>query len=236
LNKIEHLGITIPLDETILSETLLQAIVSGKYEHKEAAELGRIVEQGERILEIGGGIGFISALCARNGKSEAIRVYEANPALIPFIHKVHEINHVTNVEVRNAVLLNSPGTETTDFYVRENFWASSLSPKPFGYKEVVSVPVRSFNAEVEQFRPTMIICDIEGGEYDLFLNSNLSGIQKVYVEIHQRVLGRKGIKAVFDAFSARNFHYDQWHSSGSVVLFSHVSRDDSRARSQAGRN
>jgi hypothetical protein len=32
------------------------------------------------------------------------------------------------------------------------------------------------------------------------------------------------MKAVFDALSARDFHYDQWHSSHSVVMFSHVDR------------
>ncbi len=55
--------------------------------------------------------------------------------------------------------------------------------------------VRSFNAEVESFRPTMVICDIEGGELDLFMHANLSGVKKVYMEIHQRVLGRGGNKA-----------------------------------------
>jgi FkbM family methyltransferase len=224
LETINHLGITIPLDETILSPTLRQSIVAGKYEHKEAAELNRIIDPHERIMEIGGGIGFISALSSRNPNCEAVRVYEANPTLIPFILQVHSINDIRDVEVQNAVLLNSTSSETVEFYQREDFWASSLSPKPFGYKSLVNVPARSFSAELEQFRPTLIICDIEGGELDLFLNANLTGVRKVYLEIHQKVLGRKGIKALFDAFSARNFHYDQWHSSGSVVLFSHISR------------
>ncbi len=224
MKEITHVGVRIPLDETIFSETLLEAILTGKYEKKEAAELNKIIEPGERILEIGGGIGFMSALSARHPNTEKVQVFEANPNLIPFIQRVHALNAVDKVEVINAVLMNTPVSDMAEFYLRENFWASSLSPKPFGYKSVVTVPVKSFSAQVDQFRPTMIVCDIEGGEHDLFLNANLAGIKKVYVEIHQRVLGRSGIKSLFDAFSARNFHYDQWHSSGSVILFSHISR------------
>ncbi len=224
MKEIKHVGVRIPLDESIFSETLLEAILTGKYERKEAAELGKIIEPGERILEIGGGIGFMSTLAARHPNTASVRVFEANPNLIPFIQKIHALNGVDNVEVFNAVLVNTPASDTTEFYLRENFWASSLSPKPFGYKSVVNVPVKSFSAQVDEYRPTLIVCDIEGGEHDLFLNANLAGVNKIYVEIHQRVLGRKGIKSLFDAFSARNFHYDQWHSSGSVILFSHTSR------------
>jgi len=49
-------------------------------------------------------------------------------------------------------------------------------------------------------------------------------VKKVYMEIHQKVLGRRGVKRLFDAMSARMFHYDQNHSAGSVILFSHVDR------------
>lgn len=88
----------------------------------------------------------------------------------------------------------------------------------------VDVPVFSFNAVVERIRPTLIICDIEGGEIELFEHANLTGVQKVMVEIHQSVVGRMNIKRLFDMFSARNFHYDEHHSSGSVILFSHIHR------------
>jgi DNA phosphorothioation-dependent restriction protein DptG len=128
------------------------------------------------------------------------------------------------VTAENAVLLNEPGKKSVEFYVRNDFWASSLAPKPFGHKSVLTVPVKSFNAEIEAFAPNLIVCDIEGGELDLFLNSNLTGVTRVYLEIHQKNLGRMGVKRLFDAFSARNFHYDQHHSKGAVVLFSSVNR------------
>jgi hypothetical protein len=70
----------------------------------------------------------------------------------------------------------------------------------------------------------MLIVDIEGGEAALFEDVPLTGITKIYIEVHQQLLGRVGMKRLFDAFSKRDFHYDQWHSSHGVVLFSHVLR------------
>lgn len=223
MEVVEHLGVRVPLDRDILSDKIIEKIRDGLYERKEASQLPKILNPGERVLEIGAGIGFISTLCSRNSNPASIRVYEANPFLIPFIKSVHALNDVVNVDVVNAVLLNKPGLEATDFYLRHDFWASSLSPQPYGYREKVSVPVRSFSREIEEFSPTLIICDIEGGELDLFMNSNLTGVKQVHLEVHQPVLGRKGMKALFDAFSARNFHYDQRFSSGGVVHFSHIS-------------
>jgi FkbM family methyltransferase len=217
-------GIEIPVYEGIFSPNIVRALENETYEGKESRELPKIIQEGERILEIGAGIGFISALAARDPRISAIRVYEANPLLIRVIKEIHALNGIENVEIRNGVLLNQTRGNTSKFYVRRDFWSSSLDEKPFGYKEVIDVPNFSFSAEIEDFNPTMIICDIEGGERDLFMNANLSGVKKIYVEVHQRVIGRKGMKRLFDAMSARDFHYDQWHSHGSVVLFSHVDR------------
>ena len=76
----------------------------------------------------------------------------------------------------------------------------------------------------ERYRPTMLIVDIEGGEEFLFRDVALTGIKKIYMELHQNVISRVGMKNVFDFMSSRDFHYDQHHSRGSVVLFSHVLR------------
>lgn len=219
---VEHFGVQIPLNPEIISDLIADRIRQGLYEHKEAQQLKRIIQPGERILEIGGGIGFISTLCSKNTNTEAIRVFEANPDLVPFIAEVHKLNDVHNAEAVNAVLGSKAEPATIEFYQRQHFWASSLSPEPYGYVKSVPVPARSFSREIEEFRPSLIICDIEGGEVDLFMNANLSGVQRVYLEVHQKVIGKRGMKTLFDAFSARNFHYDQRYSMGGVVMFSHI--------------
>lgn len=224
LELLNHFSIKLPYDKNIISFNIKKAIENGSYEGKEAREIDRIVQQGERILEVGAGLGFISSIASKNDKVESVMAIEANPNLISYIKNVHKINNTKNIEVINGILSNSTKERATNFYIRNDFWASSLSPKPENFIKTVTVPVYSLSEIIESYRPTLIICDIEGGELDLFKNANLEGVEKVFVEIHQKVLGRMNIKKLFDSFSARDFHYDQHHSCGSVILFSHVYR------------
>ena len=202
---------------------MLKVLRSGDYERDEAHHIGNIVQPGERIVELGGGVGLISSKIGQMEAVESIAVYEANPALIPLIERTHQLNGVT-AEVVNAVVLPTAAQATAPFYVRRDFWASSLAAEPYGYDQVVDVPVIGFAAMLKRHRPSMLIVDIEGGEETLFDDVPLTGVRKVYIELHQAVLGRVGMKRVFDFFSSRDFHYDQWHSAHGVVLFSHVLR------------
>lgn len=216
-------GIKVPLDPTVMSQRMMEVIRAKDYERPEAHLLPSILQPGERIVELGAGIGYISALCARQPGVESVAVYEANPHLLALIERTHALNGV-RCSVENAVVTSGESGGTRTFYLRDDFWASSLSPAPYGYRETVEVPVVSLEDVLARHRPTMLIIDIEGGELELFQNVALPGVRKVFIELHQNVIGRRGMKKIFDFFSERNFHYDQWHSSHAVVLFSYVER------------
>jgi FkbM family methyltransferase len=216
-------GVELAIEPSVMSPEMIEVIESGKYESTEAREIARIVQPGERIVELGGGIGFIAITALKTGKVARLASYEANPKLIPLIERNARLNRLS-FDVINAVVDAREDGGTVPFYLRQDFWASSLSPGPWGYQEEVAVPRVSFDAVRERWRPTMLIVDIEGAEEALFRGIALTGIRKIYVELHQNVIGRVGMKNVFDFFSSRDFHYDQHHSRGSVVLFSHVLR------------
>jgi FkbM family methyltransferase len=215
--------VKLAIDPELMSPTLIDVIRSGKYEGAEAREIPRIIQPGERIVELGTGIGFIALTALRTGKVDRLASYEANPRLIPLIEKNARLN-ATSFEVHNAVVDPKEDGGTVPFYVRRDFWASSMLPEPFGYQEEIGVPRVAFATVRERYRPTMLIVDIEGAEEQLFRDVALTGIKKIYMELHQKVIGRVGMKNVFDFMSSRDFHYDQHHSRGSVVLFSHVLR------------
>jgi hypothetical protein len=105
------------------------------------------------------------------------------------------------------------------FYARPDFWMSSLSPEPYAYDRAYDVPVMSLDALLRGNEINMIVCDIEGGEVALLPEADLSGVDRVYVEVHDHLTGLSGVKALFDALSAKGFAYDLRHSCGSVVLF-----------------
>ena len=223
---VNHLGVRLELDPKVLSEKMIESIKAGRYENVEAREIAKIIQPNEVIVEIGAGLGFIATLAAKHEHTVRIVSYEANPKLIAHITKTLETNtdkSRKNWEVRNAVLQNGSDQETMPFYVHNDFWASSLLPIK-DPASVEQVKVENFNAMLRDIKPSMIICDIEGGELDLFRHADLSGVKKVYMEIHQNRLGRRKIRDLFQIFHARDFHYDQHHSHGSVVMFSHVDR------------
>lgn len=216
-------GIKIFYDPDVISDAIAERMTKGAYEREEGRLIGGILQEGERILEIGCGVGYVSCLAVKSGKVAEMLSYEANPKLIPIINKTLELNHV-QLQCRNAVITNTSSGRKMDFYVRDDFWASSLFPDSYGYKEVVQVETVNFQELLSDFKPTMIICDIEGGEKDLFEGVQLTGVKKVFMEVHQNVIGRWGMKKLFERFAHMDFHYDVWHSRGQVVLFSHVGR------------
>jgi hypothetical protein len=99
-----------------------------------------------------------------------------------------------------------------------------MSAKPPGYTKCVDIPKICVQDLIRELKPTFFVCDIEGGEIDLIPSLSFEGLAKVMIELHQRVIGRRGMQTIFDAMSAKGFYYDQWHSCGSVVFFSRVER------------
>ena len=215
-------GVRIPLDRRIVTPPIEAALRSGAYEADETRSLPDVVREGDHVLELGAGMGFVSAILATRTRAARIVALEANPQLIPFIHKVHRLNGAARVRVLNGVASAGPasrGDEYAKFYARPDFWMSSLSPEPYAYDRIEAVPVFSLDALLAKHAITMIVCDIEGGEVALLPKADLSGVDRIYVEVHDHLTGLSGVKTLFDALSAKGFAYDLRHSCGSVVLF-----------------
>lgn len=221
-NIVEHFGIRLRVDPEFMSPRLMEVIRSGHFETPEARKIGKIIEPGEVILEVGAGIGFMTALMLKNPNVERVVSFEANPLLISKIQRTLDDNRLggQRFELHNAVL-GAENSGTIDFHVHKDFWASSLR-KTVGTVYSCPVPLTSFDKTIRTVQPSLIVCDIEGGEKALFATSDLIGVQRIYIELHQRVLGPTGMRDVFQTFHDRGFHYNQNHSHGAVVLFSRI--------------
>ena len=222
---LETEGVLIPFNPAVITPAIEAAITRDRFEAEEAAELPNIVDYGDRILEIGAGIGFISAILDKNPKVNRIIAYEANPNLLPFMEELHDLNGVTKVERRNAVLSNDADAHKT-FYLREDFWMGSLAEGPNPYHDTVEVPTHSLNDTLREEDISLIVCDIEGAESFLFNDVDLASVTRVYLELHDHVTGLAGVLSLFDAMAARGFAYDPRHSSKSIVLFRRVEENE----------
>ncbi|MEX0968810.1 MAG: FkbM family methyltransferase [Paracoccaceae bacterium] len=218
-------GVTVPYDPAIITPPIAAALRAGCYEAEEAEQIPSIVEPGDVVVEIGAGIGFISTLVARQPCLAKVFAFEANPALIPFMAKLHAQNGVTGVERVNAVLCNTADTSAR-FYQRRDFWMGSLAPGPEPYVAAISVPVINLNDFLAREAVSLIICDIEGAEKWLFGDADLASVNRIYVELHDHITGLGGIAALFEHMGARGFAYDPRHSCGAVVLFRRVAENE----------
>ena len=158
-------------------------------------------------------------------RASQIVVVEANPDTIPVIQETHTLNNVKAL-VLNGVAMPDCGKESfIPFYVRSDFWASSLSPEPWVYSREVSVPCLYFKALLATHQPSLLICDIEGGEANLLGSIPcMPSVQKIVLELHQDVTCAEGIRDIFLNLSKQGFAYDPLLSQRGVVVFRRLNK------------
>ena len=218
-------GVLIPDDPAVITPAIREAILRGRFEAEEASQIPSIVRPGDRVLEIGAGIGFISTLISRQRRVSRVVAVEANPHLIDYMARLHAANRVRKVRRVNAVLTNEPRASAT-FYLRRDFWMGSLAAAPNPYVGTVEVPTMNLDALLREEAIDLIVCDVEGAETVLFQGADLSGVDRIFLEMHDHVTGLSGVRGLFATLAGHGFVYDPRHSLGSVVLFQKLGATD----------
>lgn len=213
-------GMKIPKHPQLTTGRVRGALRQGTYERKECEAVLRVARPGDRVLELGGGIGYMSTLLSVKAAVARVVSYEANPALIPYIRSVHAANGVTNVDLRNALLSPAPG-DPVPFYIRRNFLASSMDPavEKNAITQEVAIARHALAPVLEDLRPDVLVCDIEGAEADLLPAGDWSGLRAAVIELHPQWIGQAGVAAVFAAMTRAGLTYFPKASEAKVVTF-----------------
>jgi FkbM family methyltransferase len=224
---IRHRGVRLAIDGGVLSPNMVAAFYKGIYESPEADLIRATMTPDDRVLELGGGVGFIGIIAARIVRHpDQVLIVEANPQLIPVMEQNFDLNGVRPA-VRNSVLGKSDAKDVS-FFVHQDFWASSLTKFP-GARET-KVPQLDVRIILSEFRPTYMILDIEGGEIDLFNGLNLDGIQKLCLEVHPQQTGQGAVDNLFASFHAQGFVLEHASRLKNVVFFRRRSSHSPDAR------
>lgn len=200
----ESQGIWLPCCQPGISEGIARQIFFGEYESKEIDIVAQKINEHDIVVEVGAGLGFLSAYCAKRIGSQRVHSFEANPALMPLIKATYDRNAVS--PAINNVLLGR-GQGECAFYVEADFWASSATPRSVD-SILIKVAQRDLNEEFAQLAPTFLIVDIEGGEGEFFAYAELSGVKKICLETHPDVLGNDGISQIFSHLFSLGFCLD----------------------------
>jgi FkbM family methyltransferase len=140
------------------------------------------VEPGDVMLDLGAHIGATSLLALAKGASHTVAV-EADPGNIPMLQR--------NLRRNATILWAAVGAKAgrTMFHVRaDRPYLGSILPDDG--REPLSVPMVPLSGLLEQYRPTIVKCDIEFGEYDLpELRALPPQVRVLAMEVHIRYAG-----------------------------------------------
>lgn len=218
---INYRGLRVPVSVAHMPLPIFMQIADDNYEAPEIGAASGLVRDGDRILELGTGLGIVSGLISRMAKGLDIRSYEANPTLLPHIQNLHAMNGITNVHVQNAMLEPDPSSDTRTFHLHKYFAEGSIHQTEKS-RDAIEVPVHDLNAVIDDFGPTVLICDIEGAEEVVIPKCNLSTLRALVLELHPKVVSRNGIKQIFDACIAAGLYPRVELSTEQVVAFDRI--------------
>lgn len=214
--EIIYHGIRIDLDRTRVPQHLRDFFYHGLYEEPERAILDATLLPSDSYLEIGGGIGYLTAhACNRVGDAKVL-VFEANPELAPIIAET-AARHGFRPTITNAVLGDVEGF--VDFFIDPNFTISSLHAHPDA--RLVTVPSLSFARTLARAEPTYLMVDIEGAEATLLVDTAIPDcVRAICVEVHPQVTGVEGVSRMLHKLLSEGFTLDLAISRQNVAFFS----------------
>lgn len=187
-------GVNVPLSPYVERKNGPR-LMEGRYERHEWQAALALIRPGERVVEMGAGIGFVGGLIAANVPDVQVRSFEGNPHLIPHIRALYRASDIADrIEVANCIVTghDAPPPEVT-FHIHRCYLGSSLIKKG-NMRDEVTVPTQSFASIVADFAPSVLVMDIEGGEEAFLHHADLSTIRCLVIELHPDVYGKDGLR------------------------------------------
>lgn len=185
VQHISMLGLKLPVRDSKLSATVRRSIRRENYERPELAAIVRNLRPDDRVLECGAGIGAISATSALIVGSNNVVAVEADPRMRDLIEKTWKLNGVSPTLLTGFVT-DIPGEE--EITVNDDM-VSTGRDRSDGSGHRVTVPRLPLAGLLAEWRPTVIIMDVEGAEVELLTLEELRTIRMICVEVHPHLIG-----------------------------------------------
>jgi FkbM family methyltransferase len=207
--------LTIP--RTLVSPAIFYHLINGDYESPELELLDQYLCADDSVIELGAGIGFLANRYGKHCPHQRHMAIEASPIMVDLVRT--NTKHLGNIEVVNAVAARSSAgatperpqesPHTVDFHVYSDFWASSTQPLHLTNPQrhlvrTVQVDMIDLDEVIAKRHVQMLVCDIEGGEYDLVRTFDLN-VPKILMELHWHELGMARALSVLRTLEDRGY-------------------------------
>ena len=91
---VDNHGIALPADVRIFAQNTLDLVIRGKYQRRLARRIGRMVEDGEKLLDLGAGVGFLSIFTVKNLPQAAVIAQEDNASRMHIMRNILSHNEL----------------------------------------------------------------------------------------------------------------------------------------------
>ena len=176
------------LDVSTLPSLMKNNILEQRYEVQELAMAAQHLSSQDRVLELGGAIGFISLYCQTQLRIQHYTSVEANPHTRQLSLRNHQLNHITP-HILHAAAAAENGSMELD--ISQDFWSNSITQQKSTH--TITVPTHSLSSILKQldYQPTVLIADIEGAEQYLDFSALPPATQKIIIELHPSIYGEE---------------------------------------------
>jgi FkbM family methyltransferase len=222
LQDIDDLSVFIDTDG--YDPGIVSALKNGFYEGKERHLAKEILQAGDRVIEAGTALGLVSMTAARIVGADKVFTFDANPHIVADARENFRRNEVSGITSHIGILKNRQAiksqSETVDFYISKAFWASRLSieSRSDDIIDTVKVPVFCLEEQIKTHAANVFICDIEGGEIDLLMNADLTGIRAIIMETHYWAAGETATDNMMRKLIMDGFAIHLGHASPHVIV------------------
>lgn len=201
VKEIELHSVRVKCGKDDVPRSVRSALFKETYEEFECRMVLSALRPGDRVLEIGCGIGLVSLLATRVVGEGNVLSCEANRSLEHLIRSNYALNGWQPSLVMKPV--TADGRDVV-FHNNENLVTSSTFERnlPGVAERVESVAIEDV---IASHRPNVIIMDVEGAEAELLQETDLKGIELIIVEMHPHIVGEDKIQKVFDALLVLGF-------------------------------
>jgi FkbM family methyltransferase len=193
-------GLNVCTVASLVTRQIQRALYTDTYEKPERVLVSKAIAAGDRILEIGAGIGVVSLICARICGQESILSYEANPIAASVLKYNFSLNNmVPNLRIRAVGKNAGP----VDFHFHDNIFSSSLVRR--GETEKSQVEADAISAVLMEFQPNVLVIDAEGAEIELLPEVVGTSVHKIIAELHPHIVGELPIQGMIDGLQNAGF-------------------------------
>lgn len=201
INRLYLRGVI--LDVSPFPRDIKNVFYEGEYEAIECDFAARYLTPQDRVLEVGGAVGFIGLFCRIQLGIQLYTVIEPNPETAKLLHRNYALNGLEPAFLPYA-LGDRDGDVTLE--VGSTFWDNSLIGAAKGGR-TISVPGRRLATVLAQLEyvPTALIFDVEGAESLLNFAEIPPTVEKVLIELHPKLLQPEVVTRILKDFADLGF-------------------------------